>query len=242
MRSISWLGISLFIAGACAFTAQPRAFAKAMATKDQAWMLQQNSDQYGVVSTIVGRDAVHMTTADFAMGISAPKYDLVMMNTETKRYMVRPASEYDALGRRQLFDKRMLAEVKKGKTAKICGLNATQYLLQRKGALVTLEWWCTEDLNTSEPLNRACARFTGLSGISSTGFLLRYSHTNAAGRRYVYLDTIGVKKVDPATLKFKVPPSYKKVMTAMELIAPNDGEDIDTSGIAGTMGDGKGHK
>src|ERR1700676_2888764 len=60
----------------------------------KAWSLQQNSDQYGVVTTIVGKDAVVMSTAEFCMSLTAPKYDLVMMNTDTKRYMVRPAGQF----------------------------------------------------------------------------------------------------------------------------------------------------
>lgn len=245
MRGVSLLGILLVFVAACVGTGQPWAFAKAKASEDQVWMLRQNSDQYGVVNTIVGRDAMHMATADYAMGIRAPKFDLIMMNVDTKRYMERTGSEYDALGRRQLFSPELLKQVKTGKTEKVAGLNATHYTLQPKGSRVMMEWWSTNDLNTSEPLNTACAKFTGLSGISRTGFLLRYWHTNTAGRRYVYLDTIGAKRVDPSLLKFQIPANFKKVPTAMELIGPDEPDALDTSGLGGTMGDGKsrpGHK
>jgi len=205
--------------------------ARAKSKAAQVWSLQQNSDQYGVVTTVVGQDSVRMATAEFCMSLTAPKYDLVMMNTDTKRYMVRPSGQFDALGRKQLIDKNALIQVKKGKTGKVAGLNATQYVFTPKGYRVTLEWWTTDDLHTSPELNKACSKFSGLAGVSSNGFLLRYSHVNTMGRRYVYLDTISVKKVDPATLKFKIPPGYAKVASAMELISPDDAVSVDPSGL-----------
>jgi hypothetical protein len=187
----------------------------------KAYAMEQSSDQYGYIRTVMNNHGMTVQTADMRILIQVPKPTLTIISDETRRYVVRPLGAYDQFGARQNAALEQIWTLEKLKTGEIAGVKATEFVYKPKSAKFQLECWCTDSLDIAPELADACCTFVGCTRLKGHGLPLRLVAHNQTGSKFTYLDTKSIK-VDRSAPDFVVPTGYKKVASAIELITGDE--------------------
>jgi hypothetical protein len=200
-------------------TATPSSVSQS-ANKD--WILEQRSDQYGFITTRLKPRGMQMQTADIRVLLTVPEPTLTIMSDETKRYVQRPMGAYDELGIQQNHRARGEWKLLSKSSGQISGFKATRFIFRPlRNENFKMELWCSDALNVRTDLADACCLFVGCSPLKGHGLPLRLVSYNPNGTTFTYLDTKTIKP-EKGKANFKLPAGYKKVASALELIAPDD--------------------
>jgi hypothetical protein len=183
------------------------------------WLLEQSSDQYGFISTQIKPNGIFMRTSDMRVFVSIPNPKLTIVSDETKRYVQRPMDVYDLVPEPAGDPERFI--LLSSTPVQISGFKATKYVFKSNLRHYQVEFWTTQALGMSPQLTQACSWFVGCGKLKEPGLPLRLVVHNANGSKFTYLDTKSIK-TDSAKIDFKLPDGYKKVASALELIAPDD--------------------
>lgn len=170
--------------------------------------------QLGIVSVV--------KSPDWKVVVYSPKgkiYCEATMEEWTKRHQDQ-ADAMEGLGKAM---GETSSPYRKGATATIAGLNATQYIEKTKsdgtvgdsGESSQCELWYTEDIPTPEPAFKIMHKKR--YGLPGKGVLLRMV-TTSHGKKLVALDTVKCDRSPIPSSTFDIPSGYKRVANEMEVV------------------------
>jgi hypothetical protein len=190
----------------------------------ESWTLHQTNDVTGQQVTYVTPDGVRVRMEGTGLNYlcKAPDWNLVIYNTQSKKYSETPFSKL------QQQQQAMAGAVKsskgekdfeRGKDGKVADLNATQYLSTTKfedGTETVVESWFTTDLASPPSAAHIFAKGTSSArgGVPANSVLIRMISTNG-DMKMVALDTVKSERGPVASSVFEMPAGYKKVENAL---------------------------
>jgi len=230
----------------------------ALAKDVQCWRLKQTSEFYGPMELLIGPTAIKFLVASagisvIAMPGSSLKTSKVIAFKEadkTKFESTVDEWEHTVMHRKEL-PKLTGVPWRKGKSATIAGLNATQYFNFTEGKAPSItakrmavlspgtaqhvELWTTRDIKVLPEFTSMISMLT--STPPGTGVPLR-TFRLAKGKEVKTLDTKQAEHVNVSDKEFVVPQGLKKVSNYMDLVLGGEsgmgmGLDLGGSGMAG---------
>jgi hypothetical protein len=197
------------------------------ATASEGWRLTATSVYYGDVTIVLAEKSLHLDSKDASILITPPDYTITIFNNESHKYFSETVEDFK---KRQGGDiEHDQCVVKKGKTATICGAEATQYFYYTpyKGKLrLDLEFWATKDKRIEPRMAEVCSIFCSVK--PGYGMPLKILARKRGMQRITtealepVLDTVAVKKADVSPNMFRVPKGYKLAKSEMEVFIEED--------------------
>lgn len=195
----------------------------------ESWTLHQTNDVTGEQVAYVTPNAVRVDMKSTGINYlcKAPDWNLIIYNTESKKYSETPFSkmqkQQQALAgavKANAPGEKQEKEFERGKDGKIADLNATQYLSTSKwedGTETIVESWFTTDIASPSSAAHLFAKGTANSaraGVPPNAVLIRMTSTNA-DVKMVALDTVKSERGPVPDSVFEMPSGYTKVDNAL---------------------------
>lgn len=192
----------------------------------KGWIIQQRSDQGGRSELFICADGIRITSKLMSCIVQAPKFDAVIFNEQTRRYVQMPYVQW--LKRYDTGRKRVLKETPE--TAEIAGLMSRKYIqTSSKSQSKRQEIWTTRQLKISPALSDFVLRTIKMPAGLGLPVRMVYLYKDRPPR--VEFDTLSVKETRVPPAAFTLPKGYKKVDNEMELWL--DTEDFGADALLG---------
>lgn len=152
--------------------------------------------------------------------LHSPQWKVVMYNDKSKVYYVESmedVSQMDARGRRKgamLSHRAQANSIRKGKTALIAGMHATQYLIHTMSdsGPKLAETWITTDFTPPKQLIDLLGKLFRIDTANfPKGMPLRVKLSDDAGKRDLIFETLKCESQMIKTASFSYPATYKRV-------------------------------
>lgn len=220
MKGWSWL-LAATAAVAMIIDAAPAGQAQAQ----KGWALYQTSPHSGVWYVYLSKNGLAAVNKKIGATLvtKAPNWNVILYNDKTKVYYLSTLAEWKGSFQtpnskanrfKQAAKKAVATPPRKGKTANIAGLMATQYItdspLQGSGAK-RAEFWVTRDIEVAPQLTEILARTYGYGLNDVHGMPLRVAYIDETGKRIPVFDTLKAQQQVIPTESFTYPPSYTQV-------------------------------
>ena len=187
--------------------------------KSEAWILDQRSDEGGRQQAVLSRDALKLNFKNLTAIITAPQFNAVIYNDDSKKFVVLSRKEWMT---RYSSTRRAPATPTK-KHAKICGMEASCFRVPVRGGGRWKEIWMTRDFKIPVEMENFVAHMLKMP--QNIGLPLRVVMHRPDGTQIVIADTKQiVRKPLPKDI-FKTPPGYKRVSSEYDLFVSDEKKD-----------------
>jgi hypothetical protein len=195
------------------------------AQQQKGWALYQTSPHSGVWYVYLSKNGLAAVNKKIGATLvtRAPQWNVVLYNDKTKVYYLSTLSQWKGSFQspnaktnrfKQAAKKAVSTPPRKGKTAPIAGLMATQYItespLQGSGAK-RAEFWVTRDIEVAPQLTEILAKTYGYGLNDVHGMPLRVAYIDETGKRIPVFDTLKAQQQIIPTESFTYPPTYTQV-------------------------------